>query len=239
MTLLRSFLRLVLIGSGALASGCATAPTPTVTADRTAHTGIADADGVVVILNTVQYCENLDPCRQRTISEVRASNFEHCMDGAIGKRLPKTKVIRAREFRAAAFPGKGFGDSPHTPETILLALADPDTLRRIPNLHLRYVVVLDLKTEDSGSFTSTEAGGAGMGISHTWARSLELKATILDARSAQNAGSLTSKVSAETGYAAGVFIALPVVLPVGHTPTESEVCAALGPAVADFVADEN
>jgi hypothetical protein len=239
MNLLRSFLRLVLIGSVALASGCATAPTPTVTADRTAHTGIADADGVVVILNTVQYCENLDPCRQRTISEVRASNFEHCMDGAIAKRLPKTKVIRAREFRAAVFPGKGFADSPHTLETILLALADPDTQQRIPNLHLRYVVILDLKTEDSGSYTSGEASNAAMAIKHAWARSLELKATILDARSAQNAGSLTSKASGETGYVAGVFIALPMVFPVGHPPTESEVCTALGPAVADFVADEN
>jgi hypothetical protein len=110
MTLLRSLLRRALIGSVALASGCATAPTPSVTSERTAHTGIANSDGVVVISNTLQHCENLDACRQRTISEVRASNFERCMDGAIAKRLPKIKVIRAKEFRAAVFPGKGFGE---------------------------------------------------------------------------------------------------------------------------------
>ena len=212
---------------------------PSVTTDRSAHTGIADSDGIVVILNTLQYCEDLDPCRQHTISELRASNFERYMDGAIAKRLPKIKVIRAREFRAAPFPGKSFGDSPHTPETILSALADADMQQRIPKLHLRYVVILDLTTDNSGSFTSTGAGGAGMGISHTSARSLELKATILDARFAQNAGSLTSKASGETGYVAGVFIPVPYLFPVGHPPTESEVCAALGPAVADFVADEN
>ena len=138
-------------------------------------------------------------CQQRYLTEVRASKFERCMDKVMTEQLPKIKVLSARGLWAAAFPGKAFVGYPRTLETILPALADADTQQRIRNLNLRYVVVLDIKTE--GAFPHELDPGLGLHLglggltqlwtSHTWTRILQLYATILDARSAQKSGSLS------------------------------------------------
>jgi hypothetical protein len=163
MILPPSFLILAPIGCLAMLAGCATQK-PFVWTERTVPTSIADGDGVVVILNTFRHCDQAEQkgCERPDESALSETEFEYCMDSATTTRLPKMKVVRAKEFRSAAFPGKSFVDAPRATEATLEAFADPEPQRRIEQLNLRYIVVLDVRTTtNSGTDTKLELGGAG------------------------------------------------------------------------------
>jgi hypothetical protein len=244
MILSPSCLILAPIGCLALLAGCATQK-PFVWAERAAPTSIADGDGVVVILNTLRHCDQAKQkdCEQPDESALSETEFEYCMDSAMRKRLPNMKVVRAKEFRSAAFPGKGFVDAPRATEATLEALADPELQRRIERLNLRYMVVLDVKTTNSGADTKVEFGkGAsdGMwGVTRQWKRSSWLTATVLDLRFARRAGTLNSGVSGEAGWVFPVFLIISLPPVPYKAATESPACEAMGLAAADFMGGKN
>jgi hypothetical protein len=226
----------------AVLQACAGNPTMPARSMRKAPTTLESGDAVVVVLNSYKDCgkQSTSECSASTASYFSENELEYCVGTAIRKQLPAVTQVRASAFRQAVAPGKQFRDSPHSPETILAALQDPATRTKLGDLHLRYVMVLDVDATDSP--TATHFGVDGRqgilvwGINREWTHSADFSATVVDLREVREAGVITANASGKSSYAIVAVWILPLPpFPTSFSASESRACNALGLALADFV----
>ena len=153
---------------------------------------------------------------------------------------PTVTQVRASTFRQAVTSRMQFSDSPHNAETILAALQDLATRTKLGDLHLRYVMVLDVDATDSP--TRTQFGMDGRqgilvwGINREWTHFADFSATVVDLREVREAGVITANASGKSSYAIMAVWILPLPpFPTSFSASESRACNALSLALADFV----
>jgi hypothetical protein len=208
---------------------------------RKAPTTLESGEAVVVVLNSYKDCANKAAADCHTsASEFSENELEHCVGTAMRKQISTVTLVRASAFRQAVAPGKQFRESPHSADTILAALQDPVLRSKLRELHLRYVMVLDVDAADSPTQTHFGADGRDgilvWGIGREWTHFAELSATVVDLREVREAGVITANASGKTGYAVVAIWILPLPpIPTSFSASESRACNALGLALADFV----
>jgi len=222
--------------------GCAGNPTFPAQATRKAPTTLESGDAVVVVLNSHRDCgkQSTSECPASTASYFSESEVERCAGTAIRKQVPTVTQVRASSFRQAVTSRMQFSDSPHNAETILAALQDPATRTKLGDLHLRYVMVLDVDATDSP--TRTQFGMDGRqgilvwGINREWTHFADFSATVVDLREVREAGVITANASGKSSYAIMAVWILPLPpFQTSFSASESRACNALGLALADFV----
>ena len=225
-----------------LLHGCAGNPISPARTARKAPTTLESGDAVVVVLNSYRDCGNqsTSECPASTASYFSENELEHCLGTAIRKQLPTVTLVRASAFRQAVAPGKQLRDSPHSAETILAALQDPALRSKLRELHLRYVMVLDVDAGDSPTNTHFGADGRDgilvWGFTREWTHFAEINATVVDLREVREAGVITASASGKAGYAITAVWILPLPpFPTSFSASESRACSTLGLALADFV----
>jgi len=130
------------------------------------------------------------------------------------KEISTVTQVRASAFRQVVAPGKQFKDSPHSANTILAALQDSVLRSKLRELHLRYVIVLDVDAADSPATHFGVVGGRQgilvWGINREWIHFAEFRATVVDLREAREADVITASASEKTGYAITAVWILPL-----------------------------
>jgi len=163
------------------------------------------------------------------------SSFERCIGTATRARIPSIVLVRARKFREKVFPGIEFKDSPRSENDILVALSDPAVRTKMEVLGLRYVLVLQVRTQDWSGRLGLAGGEVGIGIGREWDRTSEFKAIVVDIPEARKVGNVVAGEGQLKGGGAFFFL---LIIPIPYyiiSNVESETCRHFGLALADFL----
>jgi len=206
---------------------------------RNYPTGISADEGVVILLNTFHSNDKF------VESEGEEKSLANCVSDGMMKVDPKLRSVSAKDFRRTVFPGKGFLDSPRSPEDLLSFLSDPSAQSRVMGLGVRYVIVLTATTSESKE--NRKFGGQNVfSVSREWSESAGGDADVLDVQYRRESGKVHAGCSGKGEWAAGCFgcatLYLPCVIPFGfyHSPScETKACSALGEDVMKFLMDSH
>lgn len=208
-----------------LAAGCADLKHSQINTSRHAATGIIQGERIVVLLS--QYSRD-----GLQVADVRSK--EEAMQQCIGAHMQAASenlaLLPAAEFRRLVSPHRVTADASKSATSLLRALEEPVTARRLEEMKVRYLLLLEV------SYAVGELKASGLGAAREQFSTLH--ATVLDLRHRRIAGSIRSSF---TGSEGGGFAVLPsgpifAVVPVYFTSmTESRACERLSNALARLI----
>ena len=229
----------------AVLNGCSGHPSVGSSTVREAATDIGTDEAIVIALHSLKECGNKSDadCPASSQSPFDESDLEYCVASGVKRRIKNAQVIHASQMRRALALKADVSDSLRSVEATLTALEDPASSSRLRALRVRYVVVVDIQTNDSKTNSEWSGGvnriGAGIAVKRSWSHDATLTATIVDAREVRKAGVITVKATGKAGYAIGagliVILPVPLVFPTSFSGSESLACLRLGDEVAAFL----
>jgi len=200
-----------------------------VSGERYLPTGIMPREAIVILLNeSMKHHVNIE-------SEGKEHSVESCMGNAMNSVNPQLKIVSAKEFRRALFPGKKFKDAPRSAEALLLSLQDEESRHHVQDLGIRYLIVVDTDTHKYGEKTEFAAQGGVWAVGQSWTRYSNFLAFVIDVKQPAKSGSFSSSSSGNAGFAVPFFYIVPLPPVPLIAATESEACSSLGTAVVNFL----
>ncbi len=198
----------VLLGSVFLMILSSCGATVHVKQERFSRTGIGAQETAVVLLGS--YVND----NQKEDSEEKEQELTDCMRQAMseGQLVQTTSGF---DFRATVFPGMKFENAPRSSEALLDLLKNDDVQNRISAMRVRYLIIVDIRTQSSKT---------GMSLPGSSARSSMFHATVLDAKDRIKSGEIYSDSVGKAGSN------LPIL-----SRTERDACSGLGKAVNNFI----
>ena len=191
--------------------------------------GPPPGEGAVLLLNEAR------DHNVREESESRERTLEICVRTAIADEYPELRIVPAGDFRRAFFPGRKFGDTRRSVEPLLAFLGEEGSGRRVEELGIRYVVVVESDTGSYGERWDFDADNWMWAVGKFWTRRSTLTAFVIDVRQAARSGAIISHSEGEAGYVIPFFVIVPLPPIPWFAPTESAACSGLGVAVARFL----
>jgi hypothetical protein len=123
--------------------------------DRPSTTALAIPEAAAVILSSYRDCDALGCVT--TIDRAREQYFENCINASIKTVLPNVKLVRMPVIRTALAKQKP-ADLP-TSKDLLMRRFQQDHGLTANQLHLRYLIFLDVSVTPNGMTTSESHGG--------------------------------------------------------------------------------
>ncbi len=201
-------------------------------------TGISPKESVVILLHESKVDSTISK------SQTKEVFVEECMTKAMLNKKKDLKIRMGKDFRGMLFPGKKFEEIPHSAEMLLVSLEDESLRDRVEKLGIRYVIVVNTDTSNTGKqtefefLTSTAPLGA-WSYSRTRSRISSFSAVVIDVRKPAESGRIWSTSHGTVGYVVPFFLIVPLPPVPLFAGTESEACSALGDAVVGFLEGHN
>lgn len=198
-------------------TACVSYPEPDIQTQQAATAGLAPGE-MVTVLSVA-----------RTNDQ---TSFADCVHDAMSETEPDLAIMPGRKFRDALYPWFEPATFPTSVDELTALLARPAVKRRIEELNVRYVAVVDGNTSrrNEGSFICTGGGYGGGCLGYSSEdRESRITAALWDLEQGASAGEVSAKT---TGTNVSIGVLVPVLF---FSATESAACDGLGHRLAQLM----
>lgn len=227
---------LVLLAVCGLAiAGCGSAPL--VREIRDAPTGMDEGAEIAMLLTSYGHHSGVGKSIQEL--EVDRAEIEKELDYCLRREMLTARqglrFADPRALRQVVFEGEAANEPHSRAEKMLGQLADPKFAHDARLARLRYVILLDGTRWESGAGPEFASSNAGFAFGAGWLRVFSVRAIVLDVVRRRTAGTVSAYVKGERAVGLAVIIIIPIPFFFTTIPEASDLCTALGPALARFL----
>ena len=205
-----------------------------VNGDRNFNTSLREGESIGLVLASYGVCyhHNNQECGPESDITAKQREFENCMVRAIKAESQAVNVVPSEKFMPAMAQhfNAGVGGTPE------LHLESPALKEELAAMGLKYLVAMEVKTEESKRRTKIDGRGYMGAIGRVGKRTTWLFSTIYEVASGNEAGRLSTTLSGDDGWVVPVLVIIPLPPIPFSTATESRTCTAMGEALAKFIA---